>query len=411
MALPFAQDTTYGSAYHSVVTDADNILRVWRKDLARESLNQQQFAPFMGEGPLNIIQHLSDLEGRQGIHITKSLLKNIAISNKPYQGDRDTHNLEVKITDSSETVTLKEWRLPAIEGRAERKLPQWNYTEETRMAIERYVAQRKDLHILNCMMGIATYDGESTAQVIYGGETPTNVVYPKGTTNLASITPSHILTPQQVSRAAEVMETGYSNSATQIFTGTAPAVGGLGVRGVCFIHPYCKYDIRWNEDKIFENWLADAEIRGGSNPIWKGIPDKFLIDGILYIVLRQPIDYYMLFAAGVATVWSGTGGDVPGANVALNVYCTSQAILRATAMEDILDFENWDGNQFTRVIGGSYEGLTKCRYDRSATTSTGHRGAPLTTEETTPTQYTVSQTSAKDWGVVIVPAAAYHHND
>lgn len=409
MALPFAVDTTYGSAYHSVVTDADNILRVWRKDLARESLNQQQFAPFMGEGPLNIVQHLSDLEGRQGIHITKSLLKSIALSNLPYQGDRDTHNLEVKITDSSETVTLKEWRLPAIEGRAERQLPQWNYTAETRMAIERYVAQRKDLHILKHMMGMHVLDGDS--YVLYDGETPTNVVYPKGTTNLATITASHILTPQQVSRAAEVMETGYSNSTTQIFTGTTPAVGGLGVRGVCFIHPYCKYDIRWNEDKIFENWMADAEIRGGSNPIWKGIPDKFMIDGILYVTLRQPIDAYMIQLAGATDVWGGTGGDVPGANVALNIYCTAQAILRATSMEDILDFENWDGNQFTRVIGGSYEGLTKCRYARGATTSTGHRSSDGTTAETTPTQYTVSQTGVKDWGVVIVPAAAYHHND
>lgn len=388
-SLPYSPATSYIQQ----ILDANSQVMIWRKDLAHESTNLMQFAPFMGKGPLNCIQHFDDLEAKQGTAIMKSLMKRIAAAdNRPYQGDVDTHGKEVAISDTTEQVVLKEWRLPSMSGRAEKQKPNWNYDTETEQAIRNYVAEMKDLHIYEQAIGIDSNDGDASA--LFSGEIPTNVVYPEGVTSLDQMQPSHTLNVEQGSRAAEIAETGYSDSNTQVWVSNPPTVGGEKVRGVLFHHPYSKYDLRWDDQQRFESWLTAARERGEGNPIWKGIPDKFLLDGILYVTLRHPLAKQMLRSAS-------TWGVTPGCQVAFNVYMTSQAILRATAIEDILEFENWDGKQFLRVIGGSYEGIVKCRFDRGTTT-----GA------TTPSWPDWStQASGKDFGVVIVPCASYHHND
>lgn len=367
-------------SYMSTLQDSSNQVTLWRKDLAHESTKMMFFNPLMGKGPLNCIQHFPELQSRQGISISTPLMKRIAASdNRPFQGDYDTHGVEVTIADTQESVTLKEWRLPAMSGRAEKQKPMWNYDVETEFAIKSYVSDMKDLHILEQSIGVTSYDGMTTPVAIFSGETPTNIVYPEGTDSLDDIQPSHILNVESFSRAAEIMETGFSDSNTQVWVGRPPSIGGEAIRGVAIIHPYCKYDLRWDDTQRFESWLTDARERGKSNPVWQGIPDKFVCDGILYITARYPLANEML---RTASTWSVT----PGCQVAFNIYMTAQAILRATAIEDILDFENWDGQQFLRVVGGSYEGITKCRFDRSSSNN-------------------------KDYGIVQVPVAAYHHND
>jgi len=365
--------------YQSLLADSNNEVTIWRKELARESQKQMQFNPFMGESAKNVIQHFRELEGQHGTTIRKSLMKRIPGSNAPYQGDYDTHGKEVKLQDSSDSVSLVEWRLPAMEGRAERQKPVWNYSDETKFAIQNYVKERKDLHVYNSMIGVDSNDGLDAA--MYSGETPTNIVYPEGVTSVADITPSHILNVETAPRAAEILETGYSDSSTQVWVGMPPDIGGESVRGVFFISPYSKYDLRYDDDLRFEGWLQNARERSAENPIWKGIRDKFVVDDILYVTLRYPLDQSMIYTTSVL-------GATPGCQIAINVYCTAQALLRATAIEDILDFEDWDGKQFKRVIGGSFEGITKTRFGRADSNAT-----------------------QKDWGVVVCPTAAYHHND
>jgi len=380
----YAYDSTYGQAAANYLLDSGNQVTIWRKELLRESEKLRQFAPFSGEGALNLIRQLRELEAKQGLVISIALMKNIPLTQAPFQGDRDTHALEYRLRDAAETVTLKEWRLPSMTGRAQKQRPMWNYDAETELAIRNYVAKRKDWHTLATAMGVSVNDGEDTPVAIYTGEPPTNIVYPAGTTSLAEILPSHKLTIEHAARAAERMETGYAQGTTQVFTGTPPVIGGQEVRGVFFISPYCKYDLRYEDTHRYEGWLSEARERGINNPIWQGIPDKFMVDGILYVTLRSELAKQMLYTTAP---WA-TGSDIttPGCQVALNVFMTAQAICRATSIEDILDFEQWDGNQFTRVIGGSFEGYTKTRFNRS------------------------DSSNAKDWGVVVCPAAAIAHD-
>ena len=377
----YQYDSTYGSDIVSYLLDSNNQVSIWRKDLLRESEKRMQFAPFMSESPLSPIRHMPDLEAQDGMVINVGLMKDIAITQGPYQGDRDTHSREVKIKDANEQVTLKEWRLPSIAGRAQKQRPVWNYDAETELAIRNYVKGRKDMHILDSAMGVISYDGEDTPIAIYSGEPPTQVIYPEGVTALSGITPSHKLNVEVGAEAALIMETGYATSATQVFVGTPPVIGGQEVRGVFFIHPHCKHNLRYDDTQRFESWLTDAREASINNPIWQGIPDKFLVDGILYVTLRGQLAKRMLWTTAP---WASVDTTTPGCQIALNVFMTAQAVIRATAIEDLLEFENWDGKQFLRVIGGSYEGLVKTRFNRS------------------------DSSNAKDWGVVVCPTAALH---
>jgi hypothetical protein len=265
-------------------------------------------------------------------------------------------------------------------GRAENQAAFWSYPDETRFALQRYLSAKKDEHIYNISIGKTSNDGETSASAIYTGETNTHIVYPEGVSAVANIAESNTYEIQQAARAAEIMETGYTDDATQAFVGTPPSIGGEIVRGVMFLHPYCRYDLRWDDSNQYDNWLRDARERSEENPIWKGIPDKFMVDGILHVVMREPLASKMLHTT---TVLGGT----PQTQVAVNVYMTANAVLRSTAIEDILEFEWWDGRQFQRTIGGTYTGLTKTRFNRS------------------------DSSNAQDWGAVAVPCAARSHNN
>jgi N4-gp56 family major capsid protein len=263
-----------------VLTGNALTLKKWEEKLFRDTAKESFFLPkFAGEGEGNIVQTKSQLEKTQGDLITFGIAMrttgNYVTSGQTLEGN------EQSLTTYSNTVPLEEYAIGIRDkGPLDRKRPIYDMDTVSKERLKDQGAEVIDQLIFNEM-----------------NNSTTNTIYGSGTTD-ATLTATGKITPAIVSKLKALAKSGFATaSGAAQGARTQTPIRTVKVDGkeyyILLLHPFALYD--WKRDPEVLQTLREAEVRGGSNPIFSGA--VAVHDGVI-IHEHENVPYYVNGGAG-----------------------------------------------------------------------------------------------------------------
>jgi N4-gp56 family major capsid protein len=277
----------------SFATSDPLVKKVWEEKLFRDSVKEAYFSKFMGEGSMSLVQVKTQLEKGQGDKITFGIRMRL-------QGAGVTSGFilegnEEKLQTYDYGVTLEQYRHAVRDnGAMDRKRVMFSIDTESKDALKDWTAEKIDQLCFDAI-GVGDY---STAD-------PTKIFYPNatgvfsgtgtaGTAKAALSATNSKLTLNFISALKSWAKTGGDRQ----YVPLRPVKVEGREYYVLLVHPDVLYDIR--VDPNFQQALREAEIRGPSNPLFKGA--TIIWDGV--VVHEHENVYIAADGGGAAVPWA-----------------------------------------------------------------------------------------------------------
>jgi N4-gp56 family major capsid protein len=297
---------------------------VWRKELFEDVRDNLYMQRFMGTGPENMVQELTDLKKERGSNINIGL--GMKLSGAGITGDNTLEASEETMADYDEDVAIDQLRNAVrMTGNMDEKKSAYDMRSSAKARLADWFAEQIDYEIVNkaCGNTAATFSNTPTVAAA------TRSVFAGGAAAVANIT------------TAMKMDTKVLDKAKQVAVLASPKIRPIRVNGkqyyVAILHPYDALNLR--QDPVWNQAQREANIRGEDNPIFTGALGTY--NGI---VIHEH-EY----------VYRTNDGDT-AAYVARNVLCGQQAVVFAWGkpvnwVEKSFDYENKWGIAVGAIFG------------------------------------------------------------
>lgn len=352
------------------VNDAEAV-KLWARELYRESIRKTYFYDFMGTGPNSLVQAKEDTEKGAGDRITVSLLANAqqpgVASGGQIEGNEEamrtyTDNVLIDQLDFA-TRTRNQGTIDA------QRVP-YNLREQARDFLSNLWKERMDIALFNQLAG-NTAQTDTRYTGMQATTAPTRVVRPSTITADESLTSSHKFTLSVLDKAVALAEVKTASAVSRIRPVDIPIMNGStgrasgryyrGVKYVAFLHNWQVHDLR-TDASTAGSWydIQQAAMMGGeitNNPIFQGGDVVGVHNGVLIMKCES--------------VPEGCDSGTPTtavANTRRAVLCGAQAAICAFGQENKKGRMQWheelfDYSQELGVDSRCIFGITKATFN------------------------------------------------
>ena len=352
------------------VNDAEAV-KLWARELYRESIRKTYFYDFMGTGPNSLVQCKEDTEKGAGDRLTVSLLAN---ANQPgvASGGQIEGNEEAMRTFTDDVLIdqLDFATRTRNQGTIDQQRVPYNLREQARDFLSNLWKERMDIALFNQLAG-NTAQTDTRYTGMQATVAPTRSVRPAAITVDQSLTSSHKFTLSVLDKAVALAEVKTSSAVSRIRPVDIPVMNGStgrqtgryyrGVKYVAFLHNWQVHDLR-TDASTAGSWydIQQAAMMGGeitNNPIFQGGDVVGVHNGVLIMKCES--------------IPEGCDGTTPTTQVASTrraVLCGAQSAICAFGQESKKGRMQWheelfDYKQELGVDSRCIFGITKAMFN------------------------------------------------
>lgn len=329
-------------------------VKLWRKKLSVEAIQQTWYSKFIGKDQNSLIQLIDNTEKSAGDTVTYGL--RMQLQSGGTLGDGTLEGDEEALITYSDSVVINQLRNAVRTGgrMSDQRVP-FNLREEARLGLQDWWAQRFDLGFFNQLAGnCAVSDVRYTGNMAAVNPDAAHILYPStgGITDDSQLTSANTFNLTMVDYAKELAET------------LNPLIRPIMLNGsahyVMFLHPYQVTDLRTNTST--GQWLdiQKAAETGGEitkNPIFTGALGVYN-QVILHSAYRIPPGVNNTNPASPTSVASVRRAVFAGAQAGVIAFGRENGEDKMTWNEEVFDY----GNQFG-VSAGAIFAIKKTRYN------------------------------------------------
>lgn len=245
---------------------------VWYKELFADVSTILFMDKFMGEGPNNPIQVITDLTKAAGDTVNIPLTTKL--SGAGVSGDSELEGNEEEILSYQFSAKIDQLRNAVrLKGRMDERRVAYSMRSDAKEKLKLWWAERFDREILSKISGDTT--GSLTSSVVHAN-TPTAPTYSATVANNRQIFAGGV-TAENSLTAAMTFDTKCIDAAKQQALLSQPKVRAIKMEEgaykgedmyVIIVHPYQAVSLR--QDPVWNQAQREANIRGESNPILSG---------------------------------------------------------------------------------------------------------------------------------------------
>lgn len=248
--------------YTTFATDNALTRKVWQEKLYRDSVKFSYFMKFSGSDSSSLVHVQKALEKAQGDKITFGI--RMRLTGAGVTGDTVLEGNEEALTTYDYSLTLEQYRHGVRDsGRMTRKRSMFSISGESQAAIRDWGQEKIDQLCFDAI-GVGSGATADPTKIFYKTSSGVLATSVAATAKSALTTADSKLTPQMIS----VMKAWAKTGGNRTYVPLRPyRVDGKDYY-VLLVHPDCMYDLKLNSD--FLQAQREAEVRGGSNPIFSG---------------------------------------------------------------------------------------------------------------------------------------------
>lgn len=342
-------DTAFG-------TNDSLTVKLWRRGLFHEALNETWFQKFIGEGSDSMIQLLTETQKQSGDRIRVGL--RMQLTGAGIQGNGTLEGNEESLTTFSDDLLINylkhavRWDASISQQRVA-----FDLREEAMMGLKDWWADRFDTAVMNQLAGnTGQADTRYTGNNAAVAPTATTRLFTAGpnldTTEASlSATTTFALNFREIDRCVAIARTGT--------VGTTPPIRPISVNGdsyyVMFIHPLQTFQLR--RDTSTNNFM-DIARQSLAGALQQG--KAAIFDGALGIYNKV-----ILHESSRIPIITGTPNSGAAANFRRAVFCGAQsaaiAFGKKSSKDDEMDWveQKFDYEDKIGVKGASTFGIKK----------------------------------------------------
>lgn len=237
--------------------------KLWDEKLFRDSVKESYFSRFMGDG--SIVKVKTELTKAKGDEITFGI--RMRLTGSGVTDGQILEGSEENLTTYNDKVTLHQYRHAVRDnGALSRQRSMFSIDEESRSALADWGTEKIDQLAFDAIL-------DSPTLVFYKTSAGSLSTSTAATAKSALTAADGKLTPSMISYMKAYAKTGGGRT----YIPLRPVKVSGKEYYILLVHPDALYDLK--VDPTYQQYLREAEVRGGENPLFNG--SVAIIDGVV----------------------------------------------------------------------------------------------------------------------------------